>query len=1311
MPENISNTTDQLAAQLDHALSGKTGNEQAPPEGQNYFTGFLNSAISSIPEIVGAHATPDAAAFRAASPVGGFFSQAIPNVLPYVGVEKAISAIPTLENASTAFIEKGANPVTQSARKAIAVAAPTEALKVAGTAVANPDQTEEKFKEGIINTLGAGALGGLFGGFTAGGKVAPVLPLNEAGADLRFPAQEALSKLKAQLPSILPEDQANHLGKMSELEGKVRTELVGDGSLQIDLANDGDARDITRLFKDSGSKAGNIVKSRLIRGPNDFADDIQKQRVINAAGLDGNFDAVQLPRYVAFKTDQWAKKVTDDLILRGKMTAVDDNTLMAREKSGMAVMARKITGEVYAPKAGDEWVVWRTNEPGRFVPDVKGVADGVASRMAFLRQDNLDIDPTRPATIMDSMKRLVADTPIKDFRDAERKYGMLGDASSKIAEHLGYKPGSFGSNFAVNRAQAIVNQYLTPKLYQFKNNPVAKYILGHADLAYSQAKYLSDRMINGEAVNDAAKGFSKIFGDPESTGEFAGLRSIKSIVNSLSNEELQSLHPVSDIIAGSEDPTAAIEKLRTEGHISENLYKGLKDLDAQDGRLMNELVNHQKAAGTNDFNPMKGHFMLSRVWEGDFRAPITDEDGNFVYVAAGKTPGEADKIAKGIIEQSELKGLKHIPAEQFDALGDLKLAGQIATKSKDYGVLSSANAKLRSSPQTFKERTGVGGYKTHFSAKEMVDKLSSHIGSYYDEMAKLSVNTSLEKELSWMHQNDPKAFGAVTERLRQMSGAPGPIGQFINAATDKVLKPALGRNSATKISAFLNEATYHLQLGMGTALFPAMNAITFMQTVLPETAFVMNAGESSIMRDYYDVFLTGGKDLKPRGNVGALSPMKILIGSFKKMANAEADPVYNSMLSQAHREGVIDPQLLNEFIGKSSALKTSISDVMSGDEPLINLVRSFSGWLPSKSERFARGQAFTTGYMIGKDVMGLEDNNLYKFARKFTERTMYNYGTQDRATLMTGPLGRVFGLFKNWQTHYIFSMMQYAEEGAKYGNWSPLMWQMGGTAAVGGISALPMYAVADRFSKMATDKSLLQQVYGQFGPGDPVGEAGGLSDAIFLGLPAFMGVSLAGNVAAPFNDPIRDASQLASFPQWDRMRRLGQAVGDSIDMYTATGQHPVNSPGVRDLFIAALAPKSIARSFQITQDNALRSLNTGNTIMKDMTTAEKLMFTVGITPRRVGIDYAAANELQKNSDKKKALTTDYGRAWAEAQMEQNWDKLSDLREQAMILNLDIASITKSANTYREKKSTNFIERQYSEKEKSALRGLGIPGLQ
>jgi hypothetical protein len=381
--------------------------------------------------------------------------------------------------------------------------------------------------------------------------------------------------------------------------------------------------------------------------------------------------------------------------------------------------------------------------------------------------------------------------------------------------------------------------------------------------------------------------------------------------------------------------------------------------------------------------------------------------------------------------------------------------------------------------------------------------------------------------------------------------------------------------------------------------------------------------------------------------------------------------------------------------------------VLKGEEPFSKFLLAVSNYLPAQSEKFARGQAFTTGYILGRDFKKLEGDQLYRFAKKFTESTMYAYSAADRPRIYTGPMGSVFGMFKNWQAHYIGSMLEYAGEGYARGNWNPLLWQMGGTAALGGVAALPVVGVADAFSRWATDESLMNNIYANFGGTDPNSNFGGPADAIYHGLPTFLGLSLSGSSAAQLSDPSRDASMLFGFVQADRAKALGQALGSAVDVWADTGQHPIQDARTRDLFIKALAPKSFARAASITEDQGLRSLNNGSKIAGNLNTAEQILYTLGLNPRRLAIANEVGEQLWKDQEAHREKITKMGRYWAEAQRERDWDMLHRLQNQALIEGVDIGRVISSARTQTQNQTKNVLDRKYNGRDLVQPRELGL----
>lgn len=1312
MPDDITTKANRIGQQAASNLSGPAIERVE----QNLVSGMASSAFSSGLELFGLDPLPSAESFRAEHPtaagVAGFTGTLGTFAVPLGAKAK----IKSFDKAVEGFAEKGSNAFTQGARRGVATFAPLEAARVGSTAVVAPEDLKETVFEGGVNLALEAVGGGAISAFRSAGKVntTPPVPVGTVLNDAKqLRLRDALKEFGTE---GLAEGKKLELQReVSELEAAIRLEEVGNKGVAFELADpEADGRDIARLFKDTSSNKGNVKRARLAQAGNGFSSKKEADNALAAAGLTGNLDAVSLPRHISFGRKSDAAKVQGDFLKRGRMQTLDDNTLMAKTSDGTFVMAKKIAGKIGTADEADEYVVFRTAQPGRFVNDVKEFADSVNERMLFLRTEDR-ITPTG-SSILDQANQVVSSSPLKEFQDAHAKLGLGGKSAEALARNLGFAPGEVGSSFAVQRGKAFAQHYLTPALASFKKGPGAShasFIWAHSRMIRDNARLLSQRLINGEAVTQSTKGFAKVFGDPTTTGNIVidgeKVRSVDKIIESMSKEDINKFSEVAEIVAGGEDAVKAIDDLYGAGEISKELQQGLKDINKLDKFLTDEVRATQKATGNIELNPLEGHLMLSRVWQGDFRAPIYNRNGELVYMASGDTPKAADDHARAVIEESGSSSLKFEPAERFDAKADIDIASRLNTSSDEYALLAKANTKLFSDPQTFKERKGIKGFKKDFTKKELKDRITSHINERTEYMSGVTMQTALDTELATLRDIDPKTFSTLNKRLEQLNEVPGPLSAGVNKATDTLLKPVLGRNSATKISAGINEFFFATQLGMGNLAFPVLNAMTFAQTVFPEVSYVINAADNRVMRDYYEVAIAGGSDLKPRGGIHHLSTPKLMAQSVKKMMTVKDDAVLSGNLDRAVNEGVVDPKMLEEFIGKGSITEVGLNDVLSGEESIFNFMRSLSGWLPSKSERFARGHSFTVGHLLGGDILGLQDEALYQFSKKFTERTMYNYGTADRATIMTGPVGRTFGLFKNWQTHYLFSMMQYAGEGAKFGNWAPLMWQMGGTAAVGGVSATPLFGVANAFSEMTTDKSAMENLYEAFGGTEPDGTLGTASDAVFLGLPAFLGVSLSGNASAPGSDPARDAAQLASFPQLRRMQQLGKTMGEAFDQWGATGNHPIDSEAVRDGLTAALAPKVWSRSAQITNEDALKSLTTGKVVLNDLSLAEKMMWQAGFTPRRVGVTYEAADELWKDQNKKREAITAFGKGWMEAQAEQDWDTLNNIQEKAMILGLDISSIVRSADTQRDRRDTEQIERQFSPEARLKLQQLGLPG--
>lgn len=1311
-----------LAEKLAAKNKAKFQEDEGAPEAllaTNPISGFIGSSLSASQELFGFEPWDIAEQYREEHPAGGVASEFIGIGGPYSLVGKAMKGTKAFSKTGKAwnFIEDSdlaKSPFLKGAEKGLRTYGPFEALRVGSTALVNPEETEDTAWSAAAN-LGLEALGGgVFNLWRQAGKV------NKAagelgGTDLKNPPQLQMRDLKRQLAEgkVKPDqvDLANN--RLATYAKAIRNEEAPAKSGYVKPLEAGDAKQLNRLFRPRASKEGGLSVKRMIKGAKDFPDAATRDGVMDAAGLRENLDSVQFPRHLSFKDKNTSRNIEKGLMKQGLMQSVGNGVLWNREKDGLFVLAKKVKGEVgkYTPE--DEWVLWKTDEPGKFVPDAAKWAKKIEDRNAWLVDPPRKMDPDNPLEIMDEAQMLKDTVPLESYQELEDT-GLLKKGVDAVSKKLGFNTEQ-GSSALALRGKEFVRSYLTPAMHQFKNNPRASYIHKIARATHDKAKALSHNMTYGEGAlkegdnlfttmfkTDARKGFFKY----KAGGGTKEMPSVKNILDSLSDDEIGELVRVAD--EGLDLEGAA--KLFAKGELTEGTMAAVRDLGAIDDFMINQIQRTQIAAGEKPFKNIKGHYGLSRTWKGDQRIPIHDKNGKLVYVASGHTEKEVGEVADFIVGEAKKEGVDLKRAERaqiFDTERDIELATHVRVGSPEYLTASALKAKLEKDvrkPRQFKTRTGVKGYQQNFTRQELLDKYAAQLQIRNRYLAQLAVQTNLSSEMAKLGATDPKLYGDLAHRLQQLAGNQGEFSQMQNKAVDTVLSGVLGKNSASKIANTANQLQFHLTLGSMLMSFPVVNALTFIQTVMPKVAFTMKAGPDSLMRHYSWLPATGS-DMMPRGGFGFMDMWKLMRNSVSEMR--APDETLKANYIKALSDGVVDPKFVEEFSGANASGVLKLKDVLSGKEPFTNYLKELSNFVPGISEKWSRGQAFTTGHMLGRDVFNLKDDALYRFSKEFTEQTMFNYGTADRARVMTGPMGSMFGLFKNWQTHYVADMLAYLGEGYYRGNWSPLLWQMGGTAGLGGVSALPMYGVADAFSQWASDEPLMNHIYSQFGGTDSDVMGGNMSDALFMGLPAFMGVSLSGQVAGPLADPSRDAGMLMSFVHMDRAAALGKAVGTAIDAYGVSGEHPIKNEKVRDQFILAVAPKSFARAMQITEDKAVKSLNTGNTITAPLNVAETLMYSTGVMPRRVALAHEANEQLWKDQKKHTETMQAMGDAWAEAYMAKDWPELYELQKEAMAQGIDYTSVIKSGQKRVANKTTPTYDRQMDEKKVYELQKLGF----
>ena len=299
----------------------------------------------------------------------------------------------------------------------------------------------------------------------------------------------------------------------------------------------------------------------------------------------------------------------------------------------------------------------------------------------------------------------------------------------------------------------------------------------------------------------------------------------------------------------------------------------------EDKKLAEKVLGVNKAIGKSDFNPLANHFAISRTWAGSWRKPVYNESGSMVYMAAGRNKNEAEQVASRVLERAKADGRAWTskPLFQSERDGDLIEAARINVTS-DYKRAAKFAEASGGRLKSFKKRKGIGGYAgadAPWTKKELGEIYSGHINRTYSWLAENSVKEVMGGQLQALAGESSRSYGQLLQRLDDLAGKQGPLGRFQNDLLDKVLAPALGKNSATKIVGVANTLAFNFQLGMGNLAFPVLNALTFPQTVLPYAAFTMSAAPARIAR-YQSHQVVAGADGLPRGSVGYINPLKLM---------------------------------------------------------------------------------------------------------------------------------------------------------------------------------------------------------------------------------------------------------------------------------------------------------------------------------------------------------------------------------------------------------------------------------------------------
>lgn len=1258
----------------------------------DWIRGFGWSALESIPELVGVTPSTDTLAWRQDNPVGGFISELGGMAVPYTGWLKAAQSVPRFAKAVQAIGDIQKAPIKTGLLRTAAEFAPFEIGRLGISQV--PGVGDKSFGEMLgettLSLAAAGGVGGLIGGLAAAGARDSKLVKLFPGIDVASPLALQARKMREIIDSgkLVGEDLDRARSVMFDTLRAARTETLPSGGRYVgDLANDfvpgADtdklSQQLNRLFRVRDNDPKGLLRTRAFAQGVDrnFPTAADWKDAATRSGLNEGFEEYgQFFRHVSFNNaaGKNPNKIATaiDNNLTKNMDSVASDTFITREADdGMFVIARKIKGTPGKGDAGDEWTIFKTDQPGRFLPDADKWSKMVVNAHGWIPGASLSSDG---GPIYNALRNFTDQMPLRNYMNLAAKPGLVKETIDKLLPEGVVGKGSE----AFARAGEAFREYLAPRIHQFKDSWRANWIVNAMKLAYDNTETMVQRLMNGDVKMELGKNLIAA----GLSGERQGAMGYTAVRDAISALPESSMNKFWKIWHEGLTPEQIATIKSTKGHTPETDYL----FDPAVNNLINELsrvdefvwagINKaENAVGKQATERPAGRYGLDRFWEGDTRYVLKNESDEVVAVAGGPNRRSAKANAEALVKEN--------PNWKID--GEYSLSqGNLPPEVK--GLLYSPSHAL--------SKQGIRGFlydTKEFTKDEFLKLYENQLRGKMKYQATMSIDDILGSGFDRLMREDPAAYRMTLARRNDYAGIPSAFSKWQNQVTDAVLAPILGENSATKVVQATNTALFNLQLGALKLSFPVVNGLTFLQNVMPETAFVMGKAPPERLARYYSHFAAGGTK-GPVGGLAVLNPIKMFYQSVREMAKPSVE--LSTAFEQAVRDRVIDPRMVEEYVGASASKVTDLRGALTSGKNFAEWTRALSEWLPAQSERFARTQAFTNGYIIARDFLRTNAGNplnaeqAYNFARQFTENTMYLYAASDKPRVFTTPVGSALGLFKNWLFHFMGAMGEYAKEGFIHNNWSPLLWQTTGAFSLGGLASTPMWWAADQFGRQWNKKGALENAYDLMNP------YGNVADGVLYGLPAALtGVSLYSNVQTPMANPTRDATQLFNVVAWDRMKQMGKMAGAAMDHWQATGQHPGDDINTRELMLRAFAPTTIYRAFgAMSEPGTILQMGVHRPQLKDMPAMTRWLYAFGFNPVELDRASAISQELYAKHESMKKLQTQLGNAWADAEGAQRPEQMGLIMRQAIVWGVDVSKVIEEGMRELTKRRMDVVER-------------------
>ena len=1083
---------------------------------------------------------------------------------------------------------------------------------------------------------------------------------------------------------------------------------------------EGDGRDFSTL--NSGEQA--LLLEKMPEGINtidDLAKNVDTPRVITAHGEEG-------------------ARALSGVMSRDAWEHVGPGLYMAKEVDGPWVMGMKLSEDANKAKWGtgvgevaedSKWFFTRTTNPKAFAPTLAKIGESVEEgwiRRAQQFQPGRFSDPFNKA--MDLANEVLSPVHVNAMAKAKSKEEATGIVKARLGEIMdqqGREGGILDTYFGVRDSKSLhdLSEYLAvtfqPTQFLERRNSFYGRMHGLMKAVVETANRTTHELNRGkERLLPGGNPFGhKVGKDVEVTG-YMGYRPRSHIVDDFTPEEANIFGHMSAANAMTPEKARVLVK---EGIFTEKAAKAVDELHAIDKSLrafhLEPAFKNTQFEGAVDW--LEGTTGLPRIWKGDSLLEVRNEKGGLMHMVTAENGQKAQAIGRVIQAEAKTAGknwtlgeVRNRKAVAKDE-GDLEALYESVTRKinnteEDAAIIEKAArrvamfkgqkpAEVPMGIGTLKKRKVQAPHKesTVYSKDDILNAYESHdrtiltfagMQTWHQRFGPMAKQWGASNRL--MHDD-------LMRKSQQYLGFKGEITHALDKALTPVFGTSLGGQAATRIAASVNKGLFYMQLGMFNTSYAALNVLGIAQTVAPWIAMTTRAPVDVVASKMQTALPAFDQAGKPIGAVSVLEPFRIIGNAFSSLRNPSDE--LREFWGRLRSDGALKPQHYENWAGaKSKNAETLKEAYQRGGMP--SAFMKMSTWMADSSEELSRMIAANSAYLVGKHHMKLEGENLYRWTKQGLEATMYRYGTTDRSRIFTGPVGSMFGLFKNWQVHFIGNMLEYGGMAARGETFAPLMWTGASALAIGGIGATPLKYLADGYANWASDAP--------DGYTYMVENWRDSADELWFGLPALMGGTLQASASIPGTDIRNELGHLGSFVVYERGKALFKALGQAGTIWNATGENPMKDPNVVDAMLGATMPRVVHRVASVIEGEYVKSMNTGYPMATDISPAGKMMHGFGFNSLEIERAQLVARGLWKDQEARQEMTQGLGQTYANAWLEGDSYRMDLAIKQAMVHQIELSKVLKSAQTrIRREQEGDLMSRYEAERAERARTAVAL----